>query len=72
MKDIFPSINFALGMGVVVYLVGYLHLPTLPLLLIQVVCGAVIYIAESAVLKLDPYTYLLEIIKPMLQKRRKV
>lgn len=72
MKDILPSILLALGMGVVMYLIGFLPIPTLPLLLIQVISGGVIYIVGSAVLKLEPYTYLLEIIKPIIQKRRKV
>ncbi|MGN9105591.1 lipopolysaccharide biosynthesis protein [Oliverpabstia intestinalis] len=57
MKDILPSIFLAVGMGVVVYLIGYLSIPTLPLLLIQVVCGGVIYIVGSAVFKLEPYVY---------------
>lgn len=70
-KDIFSSILLAVGMGAVVYLIGFLPVPTLPLLLIQVVCGGVIYIVGSAVFRLEPYTYLLGIIKPMIQKRRK-
>ena len=72
MKDILPSIFLAVGMGVVVYLIGYLPIPTLPLLLIQVACGGVIYIMGSALLKLEPYEYLVGIIKPMIQNRRKV
>lgn len=71
MKDILPSILLATGMGVVVYLIGFLSISTLPLLLFQVVCGGLIYIAGSAALKLEPYMYLLGIIKPMIQKRRK-
>lgn len=72
MKDIFPSIILAIGMGVVVYFIGFLPIPTLPLLLIQIVCGGVIYIVGSALLELEPYVYLQGIIKPMIQKRRKV
>lgn len=72
MKDILPSILLALGMGMLVYLVGFLSLPTLFLLLIQVICGGVIYLLGSACLKLEPYVYLQGIIKPMIQKRRKV
>lgn len=71
MKDILPSILLAIGMGVVVYLIGLLPAPTLLLLFIQVVCGGGIYIVGSAVLKLEPYIYLLEIVKSMIQKRRK-
>lgn len=72
MKDIFSSILLAVGMGVVVYLIGLLHIPTLPLLLIQVVCGGVIYLLGSSLLKLEPYAFLVGIIKPMIQKRRKL
>ena len=72
MKDILPSIFLAVGMGVVVYLIGFLPVPTLPLLIIQVICGGVIYIMGSALLKLEPFEYLVGIIKPMIQKRRKV
>lgn len=71
MKDIFPSIILAAGMGVIVYLIGSLPVSTLPLLLIQVVCGGAIYIFGSVILKLEPFLYLLGIIKPMIQKRRK-
>lgn len=71
MEDILPSICLAVGMGFIVYFIGLLNIPTLPLLLIQVVCGGVIYVFGSAVLRLEPFTYLLGIIKPMIQKRRK-
>ena len=71
MKDILPSILLAVGMGVVVYFIGLFNLPTLPLLLIQVVCGGLIYVAGSAIFKLEPFLYLFGIIKPMIQKRRK-
>ena len=71
MKDILPSILLAIGMGVIVYFIGLLNIPTLPLLLIQVVCGGLIYVAGSAIFKLEPFAYLLGIIKPMIQKRRK-
>lgn len=72
LKDILPSILLAIGMGVVVHFIGMLPVPTLPLLLFQVVCGVVIYIAGSALLRLEPYVYLQEIVKSMIQKRKKV
>lgn len=72
MKDILPSIFLAIGMGAVVYFIGFLPIPTLTLLIIQVICGGVIYIMGSVLLKLEPYEYLVGIIKPMIQKRRKV
>lgn len=72
MKDILPSILLAVGMGAIVYLIGLFPIPTLPLLLIQVICGGAIYIMGSAIFKLEPFLYLIGIIKPMIQKRRKV
>lgn len=71
MKDILPSIFLAVGMGTVVYLIGFLPAHTLLLLLIQVICGGVVYITGSAIFKLEPFLYLVGIIKPMIQKRRK-
>lgn len=71
MKDILPSIMLATGMGVVVYIIGHLNIPTLPLLIIQIICGGAIYVSGSAIFKLEPFLYLIGIIKPMIQKRRK-
>lgn len=71
MKDILPSIFLAVGMGIVVYFVGLLNIPTLPLLLIQVICGGIFYIVGSAILRIEPFLYLISIIKPMIQKRGK-
>lgn len=72
MKDILPSILLAIGMGGVVFAIGLFNLPTLPLLLIQILSGGAIYVLGSAVFKLKPFTYLLGIIKPIIQKRRKL
>lgn len=69
MKDILPSIFLAVGMGAVVYLIGYLPLPTLPLLLTQVICGGVIYIVGSAVFKLEPYVYVKEIVFSFVRRK---
>lgn len=70
MKDILPSIFLAVGMGSAVYFIGLVNIPTLPLLLIQIICGGVIYIVGSAVFRLEPFTYLLGIIRQIIQKRR--
>lgn len=71
MKDILPSILLAAGMGGVVYFVGLLNIPTLPLLLIQIICGGVIYVSGSVFLRIEPFLYLVGIIKPIVQRRRK-
>ena len=69
MKDILPSIFLAIGMGVVVYFIGLLPIQTLPLLLIQVICGGVIYIVGSAVLKLEPYVYVKGIVLSFIRRK---
>lgn len=69
MKDILPSILLAVGMGVIVYLIGFLPVPTLPLLIIQVICGGVIYIVGSAVLKLEPYEYTKGIVLSFIRRK---
>ena len=70
MKDIMPSILLAVGMGTCVYAIGLLHLPTLPLLVIQIFCGGGIYLLGSKLLKLEPFVYLIGIIAPILKKRK--
>ena len=68
-KDILPSIILAIGMGAVVYLIGYLPLPTLPLLFTQVICGGVIYLFGSSLLKLEPYVYVKEIVFSFVRRK---
>lgn len=70
MKDILPSIILATGMGFAVCLIGYLPVPTLPLLLIQVCCGGLIYMLGSAILRLEPYVYVKEIIISFLRRKK--
>lgn len=68
MKDILPSISLAIGMGIIVYFIGQFSIPTLPLLIIQVVSGGVIYVLGSAILKFEPYVYLKEIVFSFIRK----
>lgn len=68
MKDIFPSITLAIFMGCCVKLVEFLHLSTIVTLLIQIPLGAIIYISMSAVLHLESYEYLVDMVRPVLKK----
>lgn len=68
-RDFAPGILLAAGMGICVYFVGYLPLPMIITLLIQIVLGAIIYIAASAILKLEEFEYLLGIVKSFIRKR---
>lgn len=67
-RDFAPGILLAIGMGICVYFIGFLPLPTIVTLLIQIIIGAVIYIGASALLKLEEFEYILGMVKSFLKK----
>lgn len=67
-KDFAPGILLAIFMGVCVYFIGYIPLPTIVTLVIQIIAGAVIYIILSAILKLEEYEYIIGMIKSFLKR----
>lgn len=68
LKDILPGIALAVFMGCCVNLVGLFNLPNFITLLIQIPLGASIYIATSALLHLESFEYLMDMIRPMVRK----
>ena len=66
LKDILPGILLAVFMGGCVYCVNFLHLNNWLTLIIQVPLGVIIYIGLSALLKLESFTYVLNMVKPAL------
>ena len=68
LRDILPSIIIAVGMGICVYFISFIPMPTIVTLLIQIVIGAVIYIGVSAALKLEEFEYLFGMIKSFLKR----
>ena len=68
LRDILPSIIIALLMGIIVYFVGLLRLPTIIILFVQIIAGAALYIGASALLKLEEFEYLLGMIKSFLKR----
>ena len=71
LKDILPNVLLAVFMGVCVYCVEFLKLPSIVTLLIQIPLGACIYIAGSKLLHLESYDYVLGMIKEIIKKRKK-
>lgn len=67
-KDVAPGIVLAVGMGICVYFIGFISLPTVITLVIQIVAGAAIYVSISAILRLEEFNYLLGMIKSFLKK----
>ena len=72
LKDILPSISLALVMSVGIYPISFLHLPSIVIIMIQMILGVSIYIGGSKILKLDSFQYLWKIIKSMFVKRGSV
>ena len=67
-KDIFPAFLLSAIMGAVVFALTFLGFGDLLTLILQVLAGASIYIASSAGLKLEPFQYLLGIIRKFLHR----
>lgn len=68
LKDILPGILLAAFMCLCIYPVQWLGLPDYVTLLIQVPLGVVIFVAGSALLKLEAFTYLWAMVKPAVKK----
>ena len=68
LRDIFPAFLLAAAMGLLVWLISLAGFGSLVTLILQVLTGAVFYIAASVILKLDTFNYLLGIVKQMLHR----
>lgn len=66
--DIMPSLLLALGMGVIVYCVQLLGLKDWLTLLIQVLMGAVVYVAGSKLFHIGAFEYVKRFVKGMTKK----
>ena len=69
-RDVLPSALLAAGMGVAVYLLKFLGLSPMPLLLVQILAGVLIYGTASLLLKLECFEYLKETALGMLHQRK--
>lgn len=68
LKDILPGIVLAVFMGCCVNLVSLFNLSNVVTLLMQIPLGAAIYIVASALLHLESFEYLMDMIRPILKK----
>ncbi|MCI5937799.1 MAG: lipopolysaccharide biosynthesis protein [Eubacterium sp.] len=70
LQDLLPSIVLSAIMGAVVFFVGcILPLPTLVLLPVQIIAGAITYIGLSAVCRLSTFQYVLETGKKIIKRK---
>jgi O-antigen/teichoic acid export membrane protein len=70
LADLLPSIILAAIMGICVYAVGFLPLPVLPLLVLQILMGAGVYLLLSVVFKISAFSYSLEMLKKLFHGRK--
>ena len=70
-KDVLPIVCISAVMGTVVYMVTLLKLNDWLTLVIQVPLGVALYIGLSKILKLEPYTYCLNLLKDLFFKKQK-
>ena len=68
-KDIWSSFSLAILMGAVVYPIALIPMPMILTLLTQVVAGVVFYVGVSAILKLEPFYYILNTIRQFKRRR---
>ena len=66
--DVLPALLLSLGMAAAIWPVTLLGLPDAVRLLIMVPAGVLLYVGVSALLKLDSFTYVLEIAKRLLRR----
>ena len=69
--DMLPQITLSALMGAIVYCVSLLPINEYLILLIQVPIGALIYIAGSAIFRLESFEYVLSVVKSYLHKKQK-
>lgn len=62
-KDILPSVFFAVIMAGIVYFIGFIPLKTIFVLFIQIAAGITIYILFSKIFRLEAFNYLFETLK---------
>ncbi len=68
MKDILPAVIMSLIMSFAVYLISLLNLSALPLMVIQVVAGALVYSILSFVTRNCEFFYIINLAKSKLMK----
>lgn len=63
LRDLISGVILAVIMGICVYFIGYINLPNIIVLIIQVIVGATIYIVMSIVFRLESFLYLWNMVK---------
>lgn len=63
LKDMLPSLFMACIMAIVIYPISWLNMSDIAIIALQIVAGAVVYLAESVITKQPALNYLLGVLK---------
>lgn len=66
--DMLPNILISLVMGFCVHFIGMLPMPDIVILIVQSLCGIVLYILLSMILKIESFKYIINASKPVFLK----
>lgn len=69
-KDIWLYFVLTIAMGILVFVVGKIQINIYILLILQIMIGALFYIAFSKILKLDSLQYIINIVKDVFKRKR--
>ena len=71
LMDVLPAFVLSFFMGIIVYFTGYLYLSVYIKLFIQVITGIILYISFALIFKLEPFFYILQLVKDYYIKYKK-
>jgi O-antigen/teichoic acid export membrane protein len=63
MRDILPVVCMSIFMASIVIIIGEIHLPTIIVLILQIIVGGVIYLLQSIVTKNREFLYIVKFLK---------
>lgn len=69
-RDIMPAFILSFVMGVAIYMIEFINLPSWQLLLIQITSGVLIYIGLSKLFKVESWSYVVVSINEMITRKK--
>ncbi|WP_421535693.1 lipopolysaccharide biosynthesis protein [Priestia sp. D3YE.R1] len=69
-RDMAPPLLISVIMGGTIYTISWISLSNISILILQIVCGGLIYIGTSYIFKIDSFMYLLDIFSKIIKKKR--
>lgn len=68
MKDYIPSLSLSIIMGIICYSLGFLKIPNILKLIVQILAGIMVYVVVAKIIKIPEWIYLTKVINSKLRK----